>query len=269
MNRVARDRDDGSGLVKAGTLRDGIDKRLALCLDLCFGQRRGLLRWLIGGLTSVTLAGCEETLSIIDPAGPAAGAIATLWWVMLTGAAAIFLLVMVLLVLAFHRSEGESGPEADPRRERFWIQGLGLGFSLTVLAALTAYGLYIGERLLPRPGPEVVTVRAEGRQWTWSFSYADAPGRATEDVLHIPAGRPVDVAITSADVIHSFWVPRLAGKLDAIPGHVNVLRIEASAPGDYAGLTAEFNGRGYTRHRFTVRAHDEAAWDAFLRSETQ
>jgi heme/copper-type cytochrome/quinol oxidase subunit 2 len=188
---------------------------------------------------------------------------------MLTGATAIFLLVMILLVLAFLRREGSVGPEADTRREKVWIQGLGLGFSLSILAALTAYGLYVGERLLPRPGPDVVTVRAEGRQWQWSFGYADAPGRATEGILHIPAGRPVDVEITSTDVIHSFWVPRLAGKLDAIPGHVNVLRIEADAPGDYAGVGAEFNGRNYTRHHFTVRAHDEAAWDAFLREENQ
>jgi len=214
------------------------------------------------------LAGCAESLSTVHPEGPAAGAIATLWWVMLAGATAIFLFVMVLLLLAFRRGEGPSGPDADSRRERVWIQSLGLGFSITILAALTAYGLFVGERLRPRPGPDVVTVRAEGRQWQWSFGYADAPGRATEGILHIPAGRPVDVEITSSDVIHSFWVPRLAGKLDAIPGHVNVLRIEADAPGDYAGLGAEFNGRDYAKHRFTVRAHDETAWNAFLRGET-
>lgn len=205
----------------------------------------------------------------MHPAGPAAAAIATLWWVLLIGAAAIFLLVMVLLVLAFRSREGSSGPEAETRRERIWIQGLGLGFSLIVLAALTIYGLVIGERLLPRPEPGLVTVRAEGAQWAWRFSYADAPNRVTEGVLHIPAGRPVDVQITTVDVIHSFWAPRLAGKLDAIPGHVNVLRIEADAPGDYAGVSAEFNGPGYTGHRFIVRAHDEAAWEAFLRGETR
>ena len=148
-----------------------------------------------------------------------------------------------------------------------WILGLGLGFPLAVLAALLAYGLVIGERLLPREGPGVVTVRAEGRQWEWRFSYAELPGRVTESVLHIPAGRPVDVEVTSTDVIHSFWVPRLAGKLDAIPGHVNVLRIEAYEPGEYAGVGAEYNGPGYREHRFTVVAHGEAAWDAFLRGE--
>jgi hypothetical protein len=68
------------------------------------------------------------------------------------------------------------------------------------------------------------------------------------------------VQITSLDVIHSFWVPRLAGKLDAIPGHVNVLRIEADLPGIYAGVSAEFSGTGYRRHSFVVMAHDAEAW---------
>ena len=70
--------------------------------------------------------------------------------------------------------------------------------------------------------------------------------------------------ITSTDVVHSFWVPRLAGKLDAIPGRTNVLRLQADAPGDYEGLGAEFNGAGYLDHRFTVRALDAEGWDAFL-----
>jgi len=212
--------------------------------------------------TLVALTGCEERLSAVHPAGPAAEAIATLWWVLLAGAAAIFVLVMMLLFLAFRHRETASGP--DDRHERVWIVGLGLAFPLTVLAALLAYGLLVGERLLPRPAPDIVTVAAEGRQWAWRFTYADAPGRVTEGVLHIPAGRPIDVEITTADVIHSFWVPRLAGKLDAIPGYVNVLRIEADTPADYAGLGSEYNGPGYTDHRFTVRAHDEASWAAFL-----
>ena len=193
--------------------------------------------------------------------------IATLWWVMLGGATAIFLLVTTLLVLAFRRHAAADDDGNDRGRERVWIQGLGLGFSLVVLAALLAYGLVVGELLRAREGPGVVTVRALGVQWEWRFTYADAPGRATDGILHIPAGRPVDVEITSADVIHSFWVPRLAGKLDAIPGHVNVLRIEAYHPGEYAGVSAEYNGWGYQEHDFIVVAHDPSGWDAFLRGE--
>jgi cytochrome c oxidase subunit 2/cytochrome aa3-600 menaquinol oxidase subunit 2 len=215
----------------------------------------------------VALSGCEERLSALHPAGPAARNIATIWWVLLAGATVIFLFVMTLLAAALLRRRdrpAQDGATQDSTGEKVWFWGLGLAFPAVTLAALTAYGLVMGERLLPRASPEVVTVGAEGRQWVWTFRYADAPGRATEGVLHIPAGRPVDVEITSADVLHSFWVPRLAGKLDAIPGHVNVLRIEAEAPGDYAGVSSEYNGPGYRDHAFTVRALDADGWTTFL-----
>jgi cytochrome aa3-600 menaquinol oxidase subunit 2 len=177
---------------------------------------------------------------------------------MLAGAAAIFVFVMALLALAWRR---QAGKRTD---DRIWFWGLGLAFPLVVLTALTGYGMVLGERLRP-DREDVVTVRAEARQWAWSFGYADAPGLVTDTILHIPAGQPVDVEISSRDVIHSFWVPRLAGKLDAIPGHVNRLRLQADQPGDYAGVSAEFSGTGYREHVFTLRAHDPAGWSAFLK----
>ena len=217
------------------------------------------------GSTSILLIGCSGDLSIVDPAGPAARSIASLWWVMLAGAVAILVMVLWLVVAAFRVRQPVAG---DARREKIWIIGLGLGFSMTVLAALLAYGLAAGERLMPRAAPDVVRVAAEARQWEWRFTYDDRPGHVTDNLLHIPAGRPVDVAITSVDVVHSFWVPRLAGKLDAIPGHVNVLRIEADLPGTYRGLTAEYNGEGYRGHVFAVQAHDAEGWAAFLEGST-
>lgn len=216
----------------------------------------------ISGLlvTPGLLAGCEEKLSTVHPAGPAAAAIAELWWVLLAGSVAISMLVAGLMLWAWRRPAGAVS-------ERRFVIGLGLAFPMTVLAALLAYGLVVGERLLPHQGPDVVSVTAEARQYAWRFGYDDLPGRVTDDVLHIPAARPVDVAITSVDVIHAFWVPRLAGKLDAVPGHVNTLRIEAASPGEYAGLGAEYNGPGYRSHGFTVIAHDPAGWQAFLEGE--
>lgn len=184
---------------------------------------------------------------------------------MLAGSAAILFLVLGLLSAALLRRPAI--PEAETGG-RVWFWGFGLGFPLVTLAALTLYGLVIGERLLPRDAPDLATVEAEARQWAWTFTYPDAPGLATDGVLHIPAGRPVDVRITSRDVIHSFWVPRLAGKLDAIPGHVNILRIEAPAAGTFAGQSAEFSGEGYLGHVFTVQAHDPAAWARFLAGGT-
>ena len=187
---------------------------------------------------------------------------------MLAGGLAIFGLVMALLIAALWRPANPSIHGEDERGTRVWMWGLGLGFPLVTLAALTGYGLLIGERLLPRDTPDLVTVQAEARQWAWTFRYAGVPVPATEGVLHIPAGRPVNVEITSTDVIHSFWVPRLAGKLDAIPGHVNVLRIEAAVAGIYAGQSAEFSGRGYREHVFSVEAHDAASWATFLADGT-
>ena len=179
--------------------------------------------------------------------------------------AGVAALVAALVIGAFRTPRQAENATRD---EKVWIIGLGLCFSIVVLAALLAYGLVTGERLMPRAAADVVRVEAEARQWAWRFSYDDRPGHVTENLLHIPAGRPVDVAITSRDVVHSFWVPRLAGKLDAIPGHVNVLRIEADAPGTYRGLTAEYNGEGYSRHTFSVEAHDPAGWAAFTAKET-
>ena len=216
--------------------------------------------------TLLALVGCEGPLSTVDPAGPAARSIATLWWVMLMGGALIFAFVMALVALAFRRRKTLAD---DARHERLWVVQLGIAFPVVVLLALLGYGLVIGERLLPRAGADVVRVQAESRRMAWNFTYDDVPDVTTEGVLHIPAGRPVDVEITTADVIHSFWVPRLAGKLDAIPGHVNILRIEADAPGTYAGRSAEFSGPGYDHFAFSLVAHDAAAWEAFVTGETR
>ena len=184
---------------------------------------------------------------------------------MLAGAAAILLLVCTLLALAFRRRRDGGGASV-----RGWIVGGGIVFPAVVLVALLGFGLVVGERLLPRDNPQTVRVSAEARQWQWTFTQ---PGNAgairTQHVLNIPAGRPIDVEITTQDVIHAFWVPRLAGKMDAIPGRQNVLRIEASQPGVYYGLCAEFCGIGHSRHGFRVVAHDAAGWARFQAGAAQ
>ncbi|MEH3146845.1 MAG: cytochrome c oxidase subunit II [Methylobacterium frigidaeris] len=205
-------------------------------------------------IPAIGVGGCAGKLSILDPAGPAAGATALLWWVMLAGATASFLLVVALVAVAFLRPGIGAG--IPPRR---WLVWGGLAFPGTVLAALLVFALATGERLLPHPGSGATVVEAVPEQWAWTFRYAG--GRETRDILHLPAGRPVDVRVIGTDVIHSFWVPRLGGKVDAIPGHVNTIRLRADRPGRYGGVCSEFCGTGHTSMTFTAVAHEAGAFE--------
>jgi cytochrome c oxidase subunit 2 len=202
------------------------------------------------------LAACEGTLSTLDPAGPAAREIALVWWVMLIGSGVVLALVCGLFLYAF---KNRTGLERVP--ERAWLIGGGLAFPMVVLIALLAWALPSGQSMLPRDDG-ALRVEAEAFQWGWRFAYPD--GAETQTVLHIPAGEPVDVAITTADVIHAFWVPRLAGKIDAIPGQTNVLRLFAEEPGLYRGQCAEFCGIGHAGMDFAVQAHDADDYEAAL-----
>ena len=205
------------------------------------------------------LCGCTGPLSTLDPRGPASDSIATLWWVMLAGAAVLFALVMVLFALVYLRPGW--GSSVSPAR---WIALGGLALPAVVLVPLVAYALVTGERLLPLPGSAVPRIEAEGRQWAWTFRYPDHGGVTTKEVLHLPAGAPVDIVVTSLDVIHAFWVPQLAGKIDAVPGRVNRLRIQADRPGSYEALCNEFCGLGHAGMRFVVIVHRPEDFTAAL-----
>lgn len=208
-------------------------------------KRRGALA------VPVLLAGCNTPLSTLAPAGPVAADIAVLWWVMLAGAAVLTLLVVGLVAAGFGRPR-----QVDERR---WSVTLGVWFPLTVLAVLLAAAIWAGERAVAR-GP-AVEVRAHAFQFGWTFTHPGPDGPVeTATVLHIPAGQPVDVLITAQDVIHGFWVPRLSGKLDAIPGRENRLRLQADQPGSYDGVCAEFCGLGHAAMAFEVVAHPPDNW---------
>lgn len=176
---------------------------------------------------------------------------------MLAGATAILALVCVLLAMAFR-------PPQAVRASR-WIVGGGLVFTTGVLAVLTIWGVVLGEGLIARERSDLVRVEANARQWYWTFRHpGDAGPIETINTLYIPAGRAIDVALSSEDVIHSFWVPRLAGKMDAIPGKDNILRIEAGAPGEFAAICAEYCGVGHRRMQFRVIALPPDRWDALM-----
>jgi cytochrome c oxidase subunit II len=219
-----------------------------------------LPRILVVAATPPLLAGCAGPLSTLSPAGPVAGSLAALWWIMFWGATALFMLVMVLLALTYLR------PQVLRRLSPTgWIVGGGLLLTVPVLIVLTAASLVLGEQLLPRPDGETRRVELVAERWAWHFSYPEA-GTGSTDVLHIPAGEPVEVVVRSADVIHSFWIPTLGGKMDAIPGHTNVIELRADRPGRYQGICAEYCGTGHDFMHFTVEAHPAAAYQAVLQA---
>jgi cytochrome c oxidase subunit 2 len=206
------------------------------------------------------LAGCKGPLSTLDPSGPAAASIATMWWVMLVGAGVLFLLLMTLFIQVVRRPGWGSG--VSPTR---WIVMGGLVLPAVVLLPLLAYGLVVGERLLPLPGSAPPQrIEAVAQQWMWTFRYPERGGVETRNVLLLPVNTPVDMVVTSKDVIHAFWVPRFAGKFDAVPGKVNRLRIQANEPGRYEGTCDEFCGTGHARMRFVIIVHRPEDFSAAL-----
>ena len=178
----------------------------------------------------------------------------------MAGSLLILALMMALVLWPFWKRHQ---PREVP--QWLWLWGGGLAFPLAVLTALLVWGLPAGQSMLAGRGATVYTVEAQAFQWGWNFRYPGASG-VTQQVLHIPAGEPVDVEVTSLDVIHAFWVPRLAGKVDAIPGTTNTLRILASQPGVYEGMCAEFCGLDHATMRFQVVAHAPDAYEAGLRA---
>jgi cytochrome c oxidase subunit 2 len=172
----------------------------------------------------------------------------------------VLLAVIALWWYAMHRATVAD----DPRRNNLLIIGGGILLPLVSLTGLLAVGIPAGHRMLPLPtSEEVLHIHVTGHQWWWEIHYPDT-GIRLRNELHIPAGAPVDIHLTTADVIHSFWVPRLAGKLDTIPGRTNILRLQADQAGVYRGQCAEFCGLHHAHMQFTVTAHEPAAFQQWL-----
>ena len=198
--------------------------------------------------------------SALHPHGPHAEAVNTLSWLLFYGAAAILVLVIVLAAYAIF---------APPER-RAWASSLrfviggGIVFPVVLLSALLVYTFSIG-RSIATPPPAALRIEVIGEQWWWRVSYLDERGSVdfvTANEIRIPAGQSVEVALRSTNVLHSFWVPNLAGKLDMIPGRVNRLRLEADSPGVFRGQCAEYCGGPHAKMAFYVVAE---APEAFAR----
>ncbi|MDO9473963.1 MAG: cytochrome c oxidase subunit II [Caulobacter sp.] len=201
---------------------------------------------------------------ILDPAGPFAGPVNILSWILFAMSAVVLVVVLAALAVALF------GPKRWRVRlggERLvWIGGL--AFPVVVLSALLIYGLGLTSHLTDDPRPGEVRIRVTGEMWWWRVAYLDGGGREVlqdANEIHIPAGQPVVFELESADVIHSFWVPRLGGKKDMIPGRRNILRLQADAPGVFGGQCAEYCGGPHALMGLVVVAHPPAEFEAWKR----
>jgi cytochrome c oxidase subunit 2 len=206
----------------------------------------------------VVLAGCAGAPSALDTHSPQAGHISGLWWLMLGLATFVYLVVGGMVVIPVLRRRRRDGSER--RDQRFIVVG-GLVAPAIILAIVGVYTVRTTNALVP--GPAAVQVHVAGERWWWRVTYPDL-GVTTANEIHVPVGQSVDVTLTSDNVIHSFWVPQLAGKTDLIPGQTNHLSFTADRAGTYRGQCAEFCGLEHARMAFQVVVDEKAAFDQWV-----
>lgn len=191
-------------------------------------------------LACLLLSGCGGAQSMFRPAGAEPERVVFLFWVMLAGFTAIFVLVMAALAVAW------KGPEHWRRRLRREnvVVGLGLVFPIVVLSMLLIWGFQLLGIAGPGNREPDLVIQVEGEQWWWRVSYLRADGTRVESAneIRVPIGALVAVELTSADVLHSFWIPAWAGKMDMIPGRTNILYFSVDSPGVVRGQCAEYCG---------------------------
>jgi cytochrome c oxidase subunit 2 len=199
---------------------------------------------------------------VLDPAGPFSNSVTTLAWVLIALVTLIFLGVCAAMWVALYGSD-ELRARLGGERVVKWF---GLVIPAGVLLLLLVWGLTLVRGLSTIQGDEL-RMRVSGNLYWWRVSYLDAAGReihADANELHIPVGRPVVVDMVSEDVIHSFWAPRLGGKMDMIPGRTNRLKLQADKPGSYGGQCAEFCGGAHSLMGLVVVAHEAANWQRWM-----
>ena len=207
--------------------------------------------------------------SALVPQGDQAVRIADIAWVLFVGGGLIFVAVMALAAVALF---GTAAQRAALGRQTLII-GAGVVFPVVVLSALLVYTFSaVGDADVSRPAARI---EVTGELWWWRVRYLDDDGRTlveTANEIRIPAQQPVELLLTTTNVIHSFWVPNLAGKIDMLPGHVNRLRLRAHAPGVFHGQCAEYCGAQHAKMALQVVAEtpdDYAAWLAAMRLPAQ
>ncbi|WP_244487591.1 MULTISPECIES: c-type cytochrome [unclassified Aureimonas] len=221
------------------------------------------------------LSACKGPQSTFDAAGTEASSVLTLFWVMLAGAVAIWLFVVGFSVFVTIAKPGRYSERAGVHL----IVWGGCVFPTVVLGALLWYGLSMmpGFRAPADEGPRIA-VSGERFWWRVNYGVEGTPGVAkslpaggveSANELWLPVGKRIEILLGSPDVIHSFWVPSIAGKTDTIPGRVNRIVLEPTRTGTFNGICAEFCGEAHAQMGFRVIVASQGDYDARVAAEAE
>ena len=221
------------------------------------------------------LTGCSGWQSALDAHGASATSLKQLIVLIVSVCSIVWALVMVALILAvFRRRERNQTviqPNAATERRMTTAVVSAVAATVVIISFFTVASFFT-TRALGVAGGDDLTIKVRGLQWWWGLEYFGSdPDRRFESAneIHIPVGRNVRLQLEGLDVIHSFWVPSLAGKQDLIPGRPNELTIRAERAGVYRGQCAEFCGLQHAHMAFLVVAEEPAAFDAWARLQRE
>ncbi|EDZ67570.1 cytochrome c oxidase subunit II [Nitrosococcus oceani] len=212
--------------------------------------------------------GCEGPQSALNPAGRGAEQIAQLFWWLVAVNTLIWILVVGLAVYA-----AQLRPGAHPhRRAKLLIIGGGVIFPILVLTIYLTYGLSLMPALLKPADSDDLQIAVSGEQWWWRVRYLSSSGGEVIELaneIRLPLGESVNLLLDSPDVIHSFWVPSLTGKMDMIPGRISRLTLKATKVGVYHGVCAEYCGSAHALMKLDVVVMTPDAFAAWLAAQGQ
>ena len=243
----------------------------------------------MGACAALALA-CSKTFAqqapqtALAPAGDQARSIGDLWWLFFYVLSAVWVIVVAATLFAFVKGRGrkagsEDVPDApevvpDPLYERRKTYAVGGALALTVaiLFVFLVSSFLTGRKVSSMSSGGSVFIEVRAHQWWWEVRYTDATSSntfTTANEIHIPVGRPVQLKLSSTDVIHSFWVPNLSGKKDAIPGKETTLFLNADREGIFRGQCAEFCGHQHAHMAFLVVAESPEKFAAWQQQQRQ
>jgi len=245
-------------------------------LDRMQRLRRGAVKTVGVATMVVVLASCgangpHNDQNALHPAGPAAREILDLmnpfFWVAVVVGAGVVGMTIFVAVRFRERPDDDRSPVQTHGNIVLEVSWTIIPFLILAVMAVPTVATIFNLAKIPK-GPNVVHVTVDARQWFWQYEYTDKDAQFyTANELHIPVNQPVVLTLKSSKVIHSFWVPALAGKKDVVPGHDNTLTIEADRPGTFLGQCAEYCGLSHANMRLRVIAQSKADYEDWVREQ--